>query len=387
MSDFIQDKSDVWALGCLVYQLASKSPPFLARNQVTLAKKIVSDKPEPLPKHYSSEFQFLVLKMLEKSPSKRPDIFQIVNYSALKFRVSTYVTPSNVGFQIERENLRKKEHQIRSDVTRFAVFFEKEIMTNYAHLALQLEKQQAVLDKLKYSQMKLQKTNIELEQELRDKEDIITSLKTHLVDLQLKLSTITTVPLPAEPELPTVLHEQPLEHSPNDSLIDLPSAAMEKTERQFVSPDKKHTGVISFPVSPTKTPSKVTHTSVTDVSPPRITEKRSTTTPSVMVEGHLLGGLSGAFVTMFIWCRTNSFGETKFEDKRNSKVYCKGVVWDSKEQYTLSCPTRRIVVLFKVNSTLHYVPMVKSFRVRLKGEDGFNKLKVIIEVCHCFGIL
>ncbi len=34
------DRSDVWALGCLIYQLAALEPPFNASNPVALAKYV-----------------------------------------------------------------------------------------------------------------------------------------------------------------------------------------------------------------------------------------------------------------------------------------------------------------------------------------------------------
>lgn len=81
------EKSDVWALGCLLYEMATFSPPFMASNQIALAKKIVHDQPVPLPNSLSSELRFLVQKMLEKEPSKRPSIDQMLQYSPVKLRI------------------------------------------------------------------------------------------------------------------------------------------------------------------------------------------------------------------------------------------------------------------------------------------------------------
>ena len=65
------DKSDVWSLGCLIYELMMLTPPFIASNTVALAKKIVSESPnQPLSNHYSSELRFLVMQMLQKNHLK-----------------------------------------------------------------------------------------------------------------------------------------------------------------------------------------------------------------------------------------------------------------------------------------------------------------------------
>jgi len=34
------EKSDIWALGCIIYELAALVPPFYAENQLSLALKI-----------------------------------------------------------------------------------------------------------------------------------------------------------------------------------------------------------------------------------------------------------------------------------------------------------------------------------------------------------
>lgn len=81
------ERSDIWALGCLVYQMTALRPPFLASNQLALAKKIVNEQAKPIPSHFSKDLQFLVHKMLEKDPQKRPDTKQILDYGPVRIRV------------------------------------------------------------------------------------------------------------------------------------------------------------------------------------------------------------------------------------------------------------------------------------------------------------
>ena len=80
------EKSDVWALGCLVYELCSLRPPFLASNQMALARKILTTEPVPLPAAYSMELHFLASKMLEKDAARRPSAKQILQYSPVRAR-------------------------------------------------------------------------------------------------------------------------------------------------------------------------------------------------------------------------------------------------------------------------------------------------------------
>ena len=77
-------KSDVWALGCLAYELCALRPPFVAANQLALARKILSHTPAPLPRFLSMELQFLVMKLLEKDTARRPTAAQVLRYSPIR---------------------------------------------------------------------------------------------------------------------------------------------------------------------------------------------------------------------------------------------------------------------------------------------------------------
>ncbi|KAI9207963.1 kinase-like domain-containing protein [Polychytrium aggregatum] len=58
-------KSDIWALGCLIYELCTLSPPFQAKNQPALFQKIQSGRVAPLPpQRFSSELQNVINDML-----------------------------------------------------------------------------------------------------------------------------------------------------------------------------------------------------------------------------------------------------------------------------------------------------------------------------------
>jgi NIMA (never in mitosis gene a)-related kinase len=70
--------SDIWALGCLLYQLASGNAPFLASNQLALGNKIVNSEPPPLPNRFSPAFVNLVRMMLLKQPEMRPSAVEIL---------------------------------------------------------------------------------------------------------------------------------------------------------------------------------------------------------------------------------------------------------------------------------------------------------------------
>lgn len=73
-SDMYDAKSDIWSLGCLMYEMATLTPPFRAKNPLLLARKITEGKFSPLPEHYSFELRDLISSMLELHPKRRPSV-------------------------------------------------------------------------------------------------------------------------------------------------------------------------------------------------------------------------------------------------------------------------------------------------------------------------
>ena len=76
--------SDIWSLGCIVHELASRCVPFDARNHMELIMKIKSGKRSPLPTRYSPELKEAIDRCLQTNPSYRLDTAQLLNIPNIK---------------------------------------------------------------------------------------------------------------------------------------------------------------------------------------------------------------------------------------------------------------------------------------------------------------
>ncbi|XP_066496265.1 uncharacterized protein [Tiliqua scincoides] len=71
-------KADIWALGCLLFELCALRPPFAALSLIGLFKKIMEEVHPPIPRCYSEALQGLICAILKKDPETRPSATSIL---------------------------------------------------------------------------------------------------------------------------------------------------------------------------------------------------------------------------------------------------------------------------------------------------------------------
>ena len=67
-------KSDIWSLGCVLYELCTFKHPFEASNQGALILKIMKGRFNSISSFYSSDLKQLTENLLEKNQVKRPGL-------------------------------------------------------------------------------------------------------------------------------------------------------------------------------------------------------------------------------------------------------------------------------------------------------------------------
>lgn len=72
-------KSDVWAMGCILYEMASRQKTFEGSNLPALVNKIMKGQFAPIRGNYSPEFRLLVMDILQKDPDLRPDVDELLH--------------------------------------------------------------------------------------------------------------------------------------------------------------------------------------------------------------------------------------------------------------------------------------------------------------------
>lgn len=110
--------SDIWSLGCIIYELCAREPPFNARTHFELIQKIRAGRVPSLPSIYSPDLQKIVNSCLQTNPNLRPDTVQLLNLPIIKLmRKEQEVVRLGQQMKVEKDRAAKAVKELNDRVT------------------------------------------------------------------------------------------------------------------------------------------------------------------------------------------------------------------------------------------------------------------------------
>ncbi|KAL2003534.1 hypothetical protein VTN02DRAFT_3424 [Thermoascus thermophilus] len=176
--------SDIWAVGCIMYELCQKHPPFDAKTHIQLVQKIREGKFAPLPDFYSPELKNVIASCLRVNPDQRPDTAALLNLPIIRLmrKEREVIDRSN--------NLKKREEaaaqKMKELEQRFAKF-EKEKAQMRTEIENTVRREWEVKARLEINrqvQMELDKLRKRFELEVQER--VAAELEKHMKNAQAR---------------------------------------------------------------------------------------------------------------------------------------------------------------------------------------------------------
>ena len=101
-------KSDIWSMGCVLYEICTFKPPFKGNNLDELYKNIMKGVFDAIPNCYSRELNEIISSMLRKNPKERWSLEMILSHPKVKKAVKEFysqdlIEKMNLGLFINNE--------------------------------------------------------------------------------------------------------------------------------------------------------------------------------------------------------------------------------------------------------------------------------------------
>ena len=83
-------KSDIWSMGCVLYEMTALKPPFRAKNMECLYKKVIEGNFIRIPSKFTNDLYKIIQILLQVKPEKRPSCAEILQNPIILKRIEFF---------------------------------------------------------------------------------------------------------------------------------------------------------------------------------------------------------------------------------------------------------------------------------------------------------
>ena len=84
------NKSDIWSLGCVTYEMLTLHPPFRAKNMEELYNRVIKGQFKKIGNKYSDDMNEIIAYLLKVNPRDRPNCDEILRHPLVKKRLEFF---------------------------------------------------------------------------------------------------------------------------------------------------------------------------------------------------------------------------------------------------------------------------------------------------------
>ncbi|XP_074051763.1 serine/threonine-protein kinase Nek10 isoform X1 [Macrotis lagotis] len=123
------EKADIWAAGCILYQMATLNPPFYSTNMLSLATKIVEAVYEPIQEGiYSEKVTVIISRCLTPDAEARPDVVEVSSMiSDVMMKYLDSLSSSQLALEKKLDRERRRTQRYFMEANRNAVTCHHEL--------------------------------------------------------------------------------------------------------------------------------------------------------------------------------------------------------------------------------------------------------------------
>ncbi|XP_060769991.1 serine/threonine-protein kinase Nek1 isoform X1 [Neoarius graeffei] len=110
------NKSDIWALGCVLYEMCTLKHAFEAGNMKNLVLNIIRGSYPPVSVHYSQDLRALLGLLFKRNPRERPSVGAILDKPFLARRIHKFLSPQLIAQEFSQSLVKQSKISVAQGV-------------------------------------------------------------------------------------------------------------------------------------------------------------------------------------------------------------------------------------------------------------------------------